>query len=201
MRVTYTLIAINIVVFILQNIFYSIFMDVFALTPVQAVQGWYWQFLTYMFLHGGLMHITINMFVLFMFGTVVEYALGARRFITLYLVSGVGSAVFYILLMGVSNVPMIGASGAVFGIMAAYGLMFPKNVIFIPPGIPLPAISAVFLLAFIELFLGLTGLEPGIANFGHLGGIVTGFLLVLYWKHKTKPKTVHELRNFEFFWE
>lgn len=207
MRLTFTLIGINVFVFILQAIGGEWFTAAFALTPELAFTGAWWQFFTYMFLHGGSMHIMLNMFMLFIFGEAMEQALGKIRFITLYIISGLGSAVAYIFLTGFSDImfvgtTMLGASGAVFGIMAAYGLMFPKNKIWVPYFIvPLPAFTVVILLAVIELGLGLFGLEQGIANFGHFGGIVTGILITYYWKKTARPRNIHERRKFEFFWE
>jgi membrane associated rhomboid family serine protease len=197
--VTITIIALNVLIFLLQRIFYPIFDEVFALTPSLALQnGWYWQFLSYMFLHGGIMHITMNMFVLLMFGVVIEQTLGSKRYIALYFISGVGSALLYMALTGISDVMMLGASGAIFGILTAYGFMFPKNIILMFPGIPVPAFFAVFGFAILELLAGMFGLEPGIANFGHLGGIVTGVILMSYWKRSAFKKNP---REFEYFWQ
>lgn len=202
MRITITLMAVNIVVFILQILIPG-FTELFALTPETAINSLYlWQFFTYMFLHGGMMHITFNMFVLFMFGTVIEHSLGENKYIALYLVAGIGSALIHVMLTGVSDILMLGASGAVFGILAAYGFMFPKSIIFVFPGIPIPAIFAVIGFAVLELIAGISGLEPGIANFGHLGGIVTGVIMMLYWKQKLRvSKSVKARREFEYFWE
>jgi membrane associated rhomboid family serine protease len=197
MRITVSLIAANAIVFALQMIF-PLVEQVFALTPTLAFgNGWLWQLFTYMFLHGGIMHITFNMFVLFMFGTVIEHSLGEKKYLILYFISGIGSALFYVLLTGIVDIEMLGASGAIFGILTAYGFMFPKNIVFVFPGIPLPAIFAVIGFAVLELFSGIFGLEPGIANFGHLGGIITGVILMYYWKHGAKKNK----REYEFFWE
>jgi membrane associated rhomboid family serine protease len=202
MRLTFGLIGANIAVFMLQVIVRG-FTDIFALTPAMAFGGAWWQFFTYMFLHGGPTHLFLNMFFLFIFGDVMEHALGDTRYITLYVVSGLGSALIYIALMGATSVPMLGASGAVFGILAAYGFMFPRNKIWVPIPfiIPLPAFTVVILLAILEFVLGFLGLEPGIANFGHFGGIVTGLLLTYYWKRTSRPRGAQERREYEFFWE
>ncbi len=202
MRITTALIGINIVMFILQ-VAIAPFTSLFWLVPSEALSGAWWQFITYMFMHGGVMHIMINMFVLFIFGGVIENALGERRYIALYLISGIGSAFLYILLMGISDIPMLGASGAVFGVMAAFGFMFPREKIIIFP-IPyaIPSYIAILAIAGLELFLGLTGFEPGIANFGHLGGLLTGFALTYYWKNRRPKKSdVRAVRDYQFFWE
>lgn len=210
MRITLTLIGVNVAIFIVQLIFGPVFTTLFALTPELALSNLYiWQFFTYMFLHGNFMHIFFNMFVLYMFGLVIEHSLGEKKYLTLYFVSGVGSAVLYLLLtsifsggMGLANVPMLGASGAVFGILAAYGFMFPKNTVIIPPFIPIPAIVAVIGFAVLEFFSGVFGTQPGIANFGHLGGLITGALLLVYWRnHLRLSRSDKARREFEYFWE
>jgi membrane associated rhomboid family serine protease len=206
-RITFILIGLNVLVFLFQ-IALEGFTEIFALTPQAALSGAWWQFVTYMFLHGSPTHLLVNMFFLFLFGEVVEHALGAGKFIMLYLVSGVGSSVIYLMLMvsmGVPDTlvtPLIGASGAVFGVLASYGLMFPNNkvwILFFPK--PLPAFTVVVIFAVFELIMGAFGLEPGIANFGHFGGIVTGILITYYWKKTARPRDIHEKRNYEFFWE
>ncbi|MCX6814223.1 MAG: rhomboid family intramembrane serine protease [Candidatus Aenigmarchaeota archaeon] len=205
MRVTLALIIINVMVFAAEIIYGDAFIQAFSLTPVIALSGAWWQFLTYMFLHADPLHIFFNMFALFMFGVVMERALGWKKYIFLYILSGVGSAAFYIFLTltflpGEMTVLMLGASGAVYGILAAFGFMFPKEVIYIY-FIPLPAMSAVFIFAGIELVAGITGVMPGIANFGHLGGIITSALVMLVWKYTSKPRNEKELRQYQFYWE
>jgi membrane associated rhomboid family serine protease len=200
MRVTLVLLGLNIAVFILQNMVAG-FTEIFALTPAFALNGAYWQFITYMFLHGDIMHITLNMFVLLMFGGVVEKELGWDRYIMLYIISGIGSAFLFMLLTGEIMTLMLGASGAIFAVLTAYGIMFPKSIILVPPGIPMPAMFAVMAFAGIELFFGLTGLERGIANFGHLGGIVTGAALMLYWRRFGRRRRRRGPVTYEFIWE
>jgi membrane associated rhomboid family serine protease len=205
MRVTLAVIILNVIVFAAEVLYGDAFVQAFSLTPVIALSGALWQFFTYMFLHADPLHITLNMFALFMFGVVVERALGWKKYLFLYLVSGIGSALFYMFLTltflpSEMAVLMLGASGAVYGILAAFGFMFPKEVIYIY-FIPLPAMSAVFLFAAVELIAGVTGIMPGIANFGHLGGIITSTIVILVWKHTLKPRGGSELRNYQFYWE
>lgn len=201
MRVTLSLIIANIVVFILQILFYPVFDDVFSLVPELALKGAYWQFISYMFLHSIPYpeHIMLNMFLLFIFGITIERALGWRKYLVLYFVSGIGSALLYIATTGAMEVSMIGASGAVFGVMAAYGFMFPKEIIWIYK-IPIPVILPIILLAVGEVILWVINLQPEIANIGHFGGIVTGMVLMSWWKRRMKPKTIRELRDYQFFW-
>jgi membrane associated rhomboid family serine protease len=158
-----------------------------------------------MFLHADPLHVTLNMFALFMFGVVMERALGWKKYIFLYLISGIASAFFYIFLTGIffpseADVLMLGASGAVYGILAAFGFMFPKEVIYVY-FIPLPAISAVFILAAVELIFGVGNFIPGIANFGHLGGIITSAIIMLAWKYTSRPRNEKEMREYKFYWE
>ncbi len=205
MRVTIAIILVNVIVFAAEILYGDAFVQMFSLTPVIALGGAWWQFFTYMFLHADPLHITLNMFALFMFGIVVERALGWKKYVFLYIISGIGSALFYIFLTltflpGEMTILMLGASGAVYGVLAAFGFMFPKEVIYIY-FIPLPAMSAVFLFAAVELIAGVTGIMPGIANFGHLGGIITSAVIILAWKYTSKPKGQSELRNYQFYWE
>ena len=140
------------------------------------------------------------MFVFLIFGMAVEDALGTRKFLTLYFTSGVGAALFWLLItMGATDIPLVGASGAVFGVVAAYGFMFPKNWILVF-FVPVPAMLAIVLLAAMEIVFGVFGLQQGVANFGHLGGMITGILLMLIWKYM-KGKVPIEERTFEFIWE
>jgi len=200
MKVTYYLIAVNVIAFVLQ-VSIAGFTELFALTPALAVSGAYWQFLTYMFMHGGITHIFINMFVLAIFGFQFEGSIGPRRFLGLYLASGIFSAFFYLLLTGESFIPMLGASGAVFAVLAAYAFKFPNNIIFIGFFFPLPAKYAVIMFAIIEFFAGVFDLQMGVANFGHLGGIIAGVLIMYYWRIKDAHRRAPEFSNLEFIWE
>jgi len=214
MRVTLALVGFIIAIFVIQNLVVG-FTEQFALTPAKALRGEVWQFVTYMFLHGDEIHIFLNLFVLFIFGITVEKVLGARKYLTLFFLAGIGSSViFLVITFALSSpadllinmqIPMLGASGAVFGIMAVYGFLYPRNWIIMFPGIPMPAIAAVFVFAGLEIFYGLTGSQPGIANWGHLGGILVGiiFILVLKYRKKLDEKkwTTKNQREFEFVFE
>ena len=196
MRVTFIIIVITFVFFVLQYLIRG-FIDLLALRPSSAIlNSQYWQFITYMFLHANPTHIFLNMFIFLLFGVAVEGVLKWKRYLFLYFVSGVGSAFLYIALAGLSDTPLIGASGAVFGILAAYGFLYPKNIIMIFPGIPVPALLAIAVFAGLELFSGIFGLQPGIANFGHLGGIITGVILMAYWRYTKKLSK----KRFEHEW-
>jgi len=201
MRVTLAAVVICAVFFVLQLAVPG-FTEFFALTPAVALSGAYWQFITYIFLHGSFMHIFLNMFVLIMFGPIVERKLGTYPYLALFFLSGLGSAFLHIAITQDSFTILLGASGAIFGILTAYGFLYPKNWIIMFPGIPIPAVLAVFLFAGIELFYGVSGLEAGVANFGHLGGILTGIIFMLLWKYTRKSRAFEPFRaNVEYFWE
>lgn len=158
---------------------------------------WYWeserfnlvQVITYMFMHADFSHLFFNMFAVYMFGSVVERFWGSRRFLFYYLVTGVGAAIVQQLVwtgVGMTNSVTVGASGAVFGLLLAFGWLFPEQrlvMLFFP--IPIKARVFVTLYALAELFMGLRA-NPfdNVAHFAHLGGMIFGALLILYWKRK-----------------
>ena len=156
----------------------------FALWPVGA--GFQpWQLLTYAFLHGGLFHIAFNMFALYMFGSAIERVFGARRYLAYYLVCVLSAAIAQLLTAAITGAvyPTVGASGGVFGLLLAYAIYFPHSrIILIFPPIPMPARVFVVVYAALELFLGVTGTEEGVAHFAHLGGLVGGFIMLRYWR-------------------
>lgn len=156
----------------------------FALWPLH-VNFMPWQLVTYAFLHGSITHIAFNMYGLWLFGREVEYLLGRRVFLQLYFASVISAGLMQLLATGLSggNYPTIGASGGVFGVLLAYGLFFPNRVIMllIPP-IPMPARVFVVLYAVLELILGVTGTEAGVAHFAHLGGMIGGYLVIRHWR-------------------
>ncbi|HSH28129.1 MAG TPA: rhomboid family intramembrane serine protease [Wenzhouxiangella sp.] len=143
-----------------------------------------WQLISYGFLHGGFGHLFFNMFALYMFGLPVERVWGPRRFLVYYFVCMVGAAIIQLGFAAVTgNVyPTIGASGAIFGLLLAFGMMFPNStiVLLIPP-IPMKAKYFVVGYGLLTLFMGMTGTMAGVAHFAHLGGMLFGFGLILYW--------------------
>ncbi len=156
----------------------------------------FWQPFTYMFMHANLSHIFCNMFALWMFGPVIENEWGSKKFALYYLVCGLGAAITQEVvwaLMGGSMSVTIGASGAVFGILFAFGWLFPDIPLFLF-FIPIPIRARVFVLfyAAFELFAGLAPTNGDhVAHFAHLGGMLFGWLLILCWKHikfNKKPK-------------
>lgn len=161
-----------------------------ALGPINTPFFHSWQVVTYMFLHGGFGHLFFNMFALWMFGRTLEYDLGSKRFLTYYMVCGIGAGLVQILVSYLTGTYAwtVGASGAVYGILLAFGMMHPNNIIMllIPP-IPLKAKWFVLIYGAIELFSGLSNrVGDNVAHFAHLGGMIWGFLLLLYWKRNHK---------------
>ncbi len=168
------LVAINVVVFILQVILVNTsFQYFFALRPQLVIRGFIWQLVTYMFLHGGLWHILINMFIIWMFGTTLERVWGSSRFLKFYFICGIGGAIGSFIFAFDSAV--IGASGAGYGILVAYAVLFPHNQVFVWGLFPVRARTLVIVLVVIEFINGISG-GRGIAHFAHLGGMAAGFI-------------------------
>lgn len=147
-----------------------------------------YQLVSYMFLHANFEHLFFNMFALWMFGRTLEVELGSQRFLTYYLVCGIGAALIQAAIAVGMNTPMmlVGASGAVFGLLLAFGVMHPNAVIMlmIPP-IPMKAKWFVIIYGLIELFLGWRG-AGNVAHFAHVGGMLWGFILLWWWKRNGK---------------
>jgi membrane associated rhomboid family serine protease len=142
-----------------------------------------WQVVTYAFLHEGLAHLFFNMFALYMFGRALQDRWGSARFTTYYFVCVIAAAATQLAVEygGGAQVPTVGASGAVFGVLLAFGLYYPRDRIFVLPiPIPIPAWLFVTLYGTLELYLGVTGTQSGVAHFAHLGGMLGGAVLLLY---------------------
>ncbi len=168
--------------------------DVLGLHYVMSDSFHIWQPLTYMFMHGGFRHLFFNMFALFMFAAPLEQQWGSKRFLTYYLITGIGAAAVQEAVWGMmygaipAGVVTIGASGAVFGILFAFGWLFPDTRLFIFP-IPIPIRARIFVIVYavLELLLGVANLSgDNVAHFAHLGGFLFGWLLILWWKHSQK---------------
>ena len=152
-----------------------------ALSPLGSGHFYPWQILTYMFLHGGFLHLFFNMLALWMFGLELEHLWGSRRFLVYYLLCGIGAAVTNLLvapLIG-QEAPTVGASGAVFGVLLAFGVLFPDRPIYLYFLLPVKAKYFVTFYIAWELFLGVTQTTDGIAHFAHLGGAAVGFLYLV----------------------
>jgi membrane associated rhomboid family serine protease len=196
--VTHALIVANLAIYLLQMVADQVLILHFALWPV--TMGAYdlpvdvgfrpWQLVTYSFLHGSSPHLFFNMLALYMFGSDLERVFGSRRYIGYYVACVVAAAIAQLLVAGLSGAPpypTLGASGGVFGLLLAFALYFPRRtVVLIFPPIPLPAWLFVTLYGAVELFLGVTGTQAGVAHFAHLGGMLGGFLVLKYWRTRRR---------------
>jgi membrane associated rhomboid family serine protease len=173
----------------------------FALWPLgpsayPAVPGFQiWQLVTYAFLHGSFQHIAFNMLALWMFGGPIEELFGSRPFALYYFVCVIGAALTQLAVMHLfpqGYFPTLGASGGVFGLLLAYGMMYPNARILVYFAIPVPAWLFVSIYGVLELFLGVTGTQAGVAHFAHLGGLAFGFVLIMYWRGRLpwKPRRI-----------
>jgi len=175
---TTALIAANVAAFLLQMLVGDEVIAPLALWPLGA-DFMPWQLLSYAFLHGNATHLLFNMFGVYMFGSDIERVWGPRRYLTYYVVCAVSAAVAQLVVTSVTGsvYPTIGASGAVFGILIAFAMLFPRRIVvpLIPP-IPMRAPIFVAIYGAVELFLGVTGTQEGVAHFAHLGGLAGGYL-------------------------
>ncbi len=190
--ITLTLVMINVAVFLMEPAFGDAFVINFALWPVGSPAPYPsfepWQIITYGFMHGGLAHLGFNMFALYMFGSDLERVFGQKRYLQLYFTSMVTAAITQLVVsyaVGGEPVPVLGASGAIFGVLLAFGMYFPRRtIVLIIPPIPMPAWVFVIVYGLLELVLGVTGTEQGVAHFAHLGGMLGAWLLIMQWRGK-----------------
>ncbi len=171
----------NVGVFILEQMVGYKLITLFGLAPQLVIKkGYFWQVGTYMFLHDLrlIFHILLNMFILWMFGCEIERAWGSKEFLKYYFLCGIGAGVFTLVLSWNSLVPTIGASGAIFGILVAYAMMFPDRLIYVYFLFPVKAKYLVAFFAVLEFWASLSHTADGIGHFAHLGGMVIGFLYI-----------------------
>ena len=182
--VTLGLVAANVVVFFL--VASGGISEGLALWPLGA--GFMpWQLVTYAFLHASLTHVAFNMIGLWSFGTALELVWGSRRYLAYYMTCVVTAAVTQLVFAAVTQTqyPTVGASGGVFGLLLAYAMLFPeRKVMLLFPPIPMRAPIFAIVYGVIELFLGVTGTQEGVAHFAHLGGMLGGFLLLTSWRRR-----------------
>ena len=203
--VTRSLLIINVIMFVATLINEDFMIRTFAMFyPTSPLFRW-WQPLTHMFMHGGWWHILFNMYTLVMFGMVVERALGTKKFLILYFVTGLGAVALHTGvewldihrlaasasptaqtdIIDMLRTPMVGASGAIYGVLVAFAMLYPEaRMTLIFPPVTLDAKWMVIIFVGIELLTGITGTQVGIAHFAHLGGALFGFLLILYWRKR-----------------
>ena len=182
---TRNLLIANGIVFLLEQALGDGFTSLLALWPLGSGEFMPWQVVTYAFAHASVMHLVFNMYGLWMFGSELERVWGPRRLALFYGVSVLAAAVAQLAVSALlgSYAPTVGASGGLFGLLVGFAMLFPQRriVLLIPP-IPMPAWVFVTLYGAIELTLGVTGTQAGVAHFAHLGGLLGGWLVIRYWR-------------------
>ena len=206
--VTKNLIIINVIIFLASLVNENFMIGTFALFYPTSMYFHWWQVITHMFMHGGFWHIFFNMYTLMIFGGVVERIIGSKKFLFFYFICGLGAVALHLgveylqmqaymegAALGnsaaiqnialIKNTPTVGASGAIYGVLMGYAMLFPESrmTLLFPP-VTLSAKWMVAIFAAIELFTGVTGLSAGIAHFAHLGGMLIGWLMILSWRKR-----------------
>ena len=204
------LIILNVMMFLITLLTGNFMYEKFSLFYFQSPLFKPYQIITHMFMHGGFFHILFNMYTLFIFGSVLENVWGGKKFLLYYLVTGVGAAIIHSLVMYIEassltqameagnflaqekmfalmRTPTVGASGAIYGLLLAYGMLFPNSVMqLLFPPVALKAKYFVLIFGALELFLGLSNTGSDIAHFAHLGGMIFGYFLIIYWKKNNR---------------
>ena len=199
------LIIINVIVMIGTSLIGESMYDKFSLFPFESPLFRPYQLITHMFMHGGFWHIFFNMYSLLIFGVSLERVWGGRKFLLFYLVTGIGAALCHNLVIHfqvsglladqvnmfaaarILRTPTVGASGAIYGVLLGYGMLYPNNVLqLIFPPVALKAKWFVVIFALIELATGFLGTNDGVAHFAHLGGMLFGLILILIWKKSNR---------------
>lgn len=204
------LIMINVLMYLITAITGNFMYENFALFYFKSPFFKPYQLVTHMFMHGGFTHILFNMYTLYIFGCVLERVWGSQKFLFYYFVTGIGAALLHMGVMylqlrgyiadynagdmfaqsGIQSIlvtPTVGASGAIYGLLLAYGMLFPDNIMqLIFPPVALKAKWFVIIFGALELLLGLSGRGGDVAHFAHLGGMIFGFFLILYWKKNNR---------------
>jgi membrane associated rhomboid family serine protease len=180
-----TLLITNVAVFLFQYVAQALahvrIDRLFGLVPYDVTHHLFlWQLVTYMFLHGGIWHIGFNMLALWMFGTELESLWGTNRFTRFYFITGIGAAISSTLVQWNSFIPTIGASGAIYGLLAAYGILFPDRTILLYFVIPIKAKYFVILMGLLAFWSSVTATGSGVAHVAHLGGMLFGWLYLKY---------------------
>ncbi|MBU1702467.1 MAG: rhomboid family intramembrane serine protease [Candidatus Eisenbacteria bacterium] len=183
----------NVIFYLLQQLLGSSMTRYAGLIPYSVMgQGFLWQPITYMFLHGGLFHLLFNMFALWMFGSELEYQWGTKRWVKYYFLTGIGAGLttiafaYVAIKLGFGNpraiyIPTIGASGAIYGLLLAFGLTFPNRPILLYFLFPIPARIFVLIFGAIEFISSVSQSDDGISHIAHLGGMVFGYIFLKGW--------------------
>lgn len=205
---TKNIIIINVLVMIMTSLNEGFMYETFALFyPTSPFFHW-WQPMTHMFMHGGFWHLFFNMYTLYFFGRVLEERWGAKKFLIFYFVTGLGAALVHTgvewiqmhhwmsqvaegsiavqaKIHALKMTPTVGASGAIYGVLMGFAMLYPDAILsLIFPPVSMKAKWFVLIFGGIELLTGITGVGGGIAHFAHLGGLIFGYLLIMYWKKK-----------------
>lgn len=204
------LLLVNVLMYLITIITGNFMYENFALFYFESPLFKPYQLVTHMFMHGGFTHILFNMYTLYIFGCVLERVWGSQKFLFYYFVTGIGAALLHMGVMWLQlqgyiadynagdmfagpqiqallSTPTVGASGAIYGLLLAYGMLFPDNIMqLIFPPVALKAKWFVIIFGALELLLGLSGRGGNVAHFAHLGGMIFGFFLILYWKKNNR---------------
>lgn len=196
--VTRNIVLINVLMFIATLLNQNFMIANFAMFFPSSPYFRWWQVVTHMFMHGGWWHIFFNMYTFFFFGSVLERSIGTKRFLLFYFVTGLGAVALHTAIqwlmmsmgdastqMQVLLTPVLGASGAVYGVLIGYALLYPNaEMMLLFPPVRLKAKWMMLIFAGIELVTGVLGTSDGVAHFAHLGGMVFGALLILWWRKR-----------------
>ena len=174
------LILVNVGAFIFELLFQFKWLTLLGLTPVLFWRGYIWQPVTYMFLHGGIFHLFFNMLVLWMFGSTLESTWGTRRFLIFFFICGIGAGLLNAVITPASPVPTVGSSGAIYGLLMAFAVLFPDQIIYFWGIFPIKAKYFVVGIGLIEFLAAMSAAQSGIAHFAHLGGMLFG-LVYMKW--------------------
>ena len=176
------LIVANAAVYILSLLVGGQFQNLFGLVPYQVVhERWVWQPFTYLFLHGSFFHVLFNLFALWMFGMPVEAQWGPREFLKYFMLTGVGAGLVSVAVAPNAHHVIIGASGAVFGLLTAFAMLYPDAVVYLYFFFPIKAKHMALLFGAIEFFAGASAANPASARVAHLSGMVIGYLYIRWW--------------------
>ena len=177
-----TLIAVNVAVYLAQALTgHERMIELFGLIPVKVAHLEVWRLFTYQFLHGGAWHLALNMLMLWMFGSELEQRWGRKFFLRYYLLCAVGGGITYVLVRWGTWTPSVGASGAIYGILMAYGLWFPNRIVLLAFLFPLRVRHVIVFLIFVELLQAIEATGAGIAYAAHLGGMAFGYVYLRWW--------------------
>ncbi|MFT4571617.1 MAG: membrane associated rhomboid family serine protease [Hyphomicrobiaceae bacterium] len=175
------LIIANVAVYVLQVVVGRGLIDAFALVPAEVGHFELWRLVTYQFLHGGVWHLALNMLMLWMFGSELEQRWGERFFLKYYFVCGIGGGLLFTLVRWATFVPSVGASGAIYGILMAYGMWFPNRELYVFLLFPVKAKHLVLFFMALEFLQTLESSGTGIAHAAHLGGMLFGYAYLRWW--------------------